>query len=209
MYCPNCGEKSLDDARFCGNCGKPLPTAEDPSWQQATVSTTGHRKVAIGRQDRLTGITSIVLIVLSFLPWVTLNLYVVNRSLSLPELLQTVANISSSVGDRIPDDMMVAVSAAAILFAAAWLFMVISLGYAAYRNLAKGNEEAIGYVATVVAALVVIVACFLLDASISQGSGSTFGVSISGIVTSTSWPWIAGVASIILLLVQSKRHFED
>lgn len=25
MYCPHCGDKNPDDARFCGNCGKPLP----------------------------------------------------------------------------------------------------------------------------------------------------------------------------------------
>lgn len=25
MYCPKCGEKNPDEARFCGNCGAPLP----------------------------------------------------------------------------------------------------------------------------------------------------------------------------------------
>jgi hypothetical protein len=28
MYCPSCGQKNPDDARFCANCGKPLPNMQ-------------------------------------------------------------------------------------------------------------------------------------------------------------------------------------
>ena len=31
MFCPKCGTKNADQARFCGNCGKPFTTAQQPS----------------------------------------------------------------------------------------------------------------------------------------------------------------------------------
>ncbi|QIA33763.1 zinc-ribbon domain-containing protein [Collinsella aerofaciens] len=30
MFCPACGTKNPDDARFCASCGKPLPQGGVP-----------------------------------------------------------------------------------------------------------------------------------------------------------------------------------
>jgi uncharacterized protein (TIGR00266 family) len=35
MYCPKCGTKNVDDARFCGNCGHALNQVQQPGPQQA------------------------------------------------------------------------------------------------------------------------------------------------------------------------------
>lgn len=29
MFCPNCGKKNPDDAKYCGKCGKPLPVYDE------------------------------------------------------------------------------------------------------------------------------------------------------------------------------------
>ncbi len=35
MFCPNCGAKNADQARFCGGCGRPLQAASSPPVQAA------------------------------------------------------------------------------------------------------------------------------------------------------------------------------
>ncbi|MDD4744876.1 MAG: AIM24 family protein, partial [Eubacteriales bacterium] len=35
MFCPNCGAKNADQARFCGGCGRPLQAAPTPPVQAA------------------------------------------------------------------------------------------------------------------------------------------------------------------------------
>ena len=32
MYCPNCGEENIDEAKFCKGCGKPMHGTPRPKW---------------------------------------------------------------------------------------------------------------------------------------------------------------------------------
>ena len=44
MYCPNCGTKLANDAKFCGNCGYNLRTAVQPA---ARVRDNDHTLIVI------------------------------------------------------------------------------------------------------------------------------------------------------------------
>lgn len=44
MYCPKCGEKNPDDARFCGSCGAPIPTSVAEAEKGREVEPTERRE---------------------------------------------------------------------------------------------------------------------------------------------------------------------
>ncbi len=41
MYCPKCGEKNPNDARFCGNCGAALPVSQSSAGAEANPARHG------------------------------------------------------------------------------------------------------------------------------------------------------------------------
>ncbi len=54
MFCQYCGSKLTDDARFCSQCGKPVPQDSDLAETQTTDD--GHRKsVAVASQGTASG----------------------------------------------------------------------------------------------------------------------------------------------------------
>ena len=40
MICPNCQSQVADGVRFCGSCGKPMPTTAPPAAAQAVTYPT-------------------------------------------------------------------------------------------------------------------------------------------------------------------------
>lgn len=50
MYCPNCGTKNPDDAKFCENCGAPMNAGQSSSGQTTQQASTSSAQQAAASQ---------------------------------------------------------------------------------------------------------------------------------------------------------------
>ena len=213
MFCPKCGHELEPNAAFCGNCGESVADvasstcrAPDPV-QENNSSSTSHdasaAQVSSVKPKHATGIVSIALIIISLLPWVSFDAYILRQSVSLPELFQLAARLSS-YESYFSSDAYMMLATVAVLLGFVWLIMVCVLVSAAYQSFRHGKETQAGYVTALLSVAVVLIGWGGIDASISQGSNSTLGVAVSGVVSATVWPWAAGIASVVMLVLQSK-----
>ena len=222
MFCPKCGHEIETHAVFCGNCGEPVADvvsldgaeregvspdrAPDsaPNSSSASVSYSAPTpQVSDTKFKHVTGIVSIALILASFLPWVSLDAYILRQSASLPELFQLAVRLSSYESFA-SSDAYIMLATVAVVLGFLWLIMVCMLGNAAYQSFRHSKETQAGYVTALLVVVVVLIACFGVDASISQGPTSMVGVTVSGVISATIWPWATGIVSIVMLSLQSK-----
>ena len=61
-FCPSCGKELNEEAKFCMTCGKPAITETPPMAAQVKQAPQPHSKAGRGRNLKIIGITSIVLV---------------------------------------------------------------------------------------------------------------------------------------------------
>jgi uncharacterized membrane protein YvbJ len=67
MFCPKCGEKNPEDARFCGKCGAPLPAgapsqASSSGYGISPASAAGDASSAIAPNVKVLGTIGAIVI---------------------------------------------------------------------------------------------------------------------------------------------------
>ncbi len=240
LACPRCGAEPEPGDAFCGTCGAALgvpgrsPRHSSIPMQQVRSSRERMLPSAVSHSrgsapdpaeridlkppkgvvsNKVAGAFDIIAILLTFMPWVGLNLYVWSGSYSLPGLIQlvfkannTAANYlgSSYTGSDVGGTIFVTV----ILVTAVWLSVVIALGGDAYACLSssrKGHSlgPLIGF--TCMAGTVIVI-CFVVDMALASEL-SKASLSVSGIVSATSGAWISlivGIAFLAYLRSKSK-----
>ncbi|MDM8289530.1 zinc ribbon domain-containing protein [Slackia piriformis] len=214
MFCSHCGKENADTSRFCGGCGHPLDPVESAAVDQRRTpgvapSNGGWQggcqpAPTMAKKSYVTGIACAVLALITLMPWVSLDVYFADTSQSLPGLAQLAVNYSEVAGYASDEAYGMLMVIGCFLFVM-WLITIGCLVYAAYQNFAKDKSFMCGYWANLTTVVVVIAICALADFSIAQQSGSTFGVQLSGIITATIWPWISGVASVVLIGMNARN----
>lgn len=211
-FCSNCGKQVPGESRFCPGCGtevrsaQPAPAspAAAPSPKKGTAKT-GVLGTEVGKARRIIGCMDVALIVLTLFPWVKINLYLWSGEYSLPSLIQLIGNAQSQASSLLGSywsgsEIGANVTMFVVVLALAWVGLVASLGFDAYSYFASGTRKfrSVGPVVAIVLALIVLVACFELDVTISGGSGS----GLAGMITATGWVWLTlGVAAVELIYI--------
>lgn len=240
LACPRCGaEPELGDA-FCGTCGAALrvpgrsPRHSSIPMQQVRSSRKGTIDSAVSplkgeapdlaeridlrpskgtASSKVAGVFDIIAILLTFMPWVSLNLYVWSGSYSLPGLIQLVFNVNNTAANYLGSSYASSNVNAIIIIVVAvvaliWLAVVISLGVNAYACFAAPQkkpslEPLIGFVFMSGA---VIAACFIADMTLAS-QFSKASLSVSGVISAVSGAWIGlivGIAFLAYLRSKSK-----
>lgn len=230
--CSRCGAESEPGDAFCGACGAAL-TASGRAPRHSSISVQEERSFregalpsAVSRSrvsapdpadridlkppkgaipNRVAGVFDVVAILLTFMPWVGLNLYVWSGSYSLPGLIQLVFKANNTAANYLGSsytgsDAGGTIFVTVIFVTAVWLSVVIALGrdaYVCFSSSLKGHSSGplIGFVCMAGA---VIVICFVVDMALASQL-SKASLSVSGIVSATSGAWISLIAGIAFL----------
>lgn len=95
MFCPKCGNKNIDEAQFCVECGAPLPScpqtsaAVQPAWTLASAPQTAGI------------VTGVVLVLSFFLPLVSLSASGFSYSMSAPDMTANGIGMRGLVGNYV------------------------------------------------------------------------------------------------------------
>lgn len=230
--CSRCGAEIEQGDAFCGMCGAPLTASERPprhgngSEREALSSRGGSAESAASRlkeiapdpasridlkplksaaPDRVGGIFDIIAILLTFVPWVGLNLYVWSGSYSLPGLIQIIFKANNTASNYLGSsytgsDVAGAIFVVVIIVAAMWVSVVLALATDAYARLSASRKKpSLGpLVGFVCMAAAVIAICFIADTALAS-QFSKASLSVSGIVFATLGAWISLIAGIAFL----------
>ena len=193
-YCTNCGTKLADDVSYCPHCGK---RAEDPGCETSgnsdsslseTRKTEDERMAPVSRPmrpRRIVGCLDIGLLVMSFLPWIAVDIQLWKDEFSLPELLRIMSNFqdaASSLFGTLYADSQVGQTILSILVGllAIWVLMIAFLGWDAYCYLVKREGCRVkGAVLAATIPLVVWIGSLAIDSNLGS----------IGIGRLTIWPW--------------------
>lgn len=154
----------------------------------------------MGQARKIVGALDVVLIVLTFFPWLNLDLYIWYGSYSLPGLIQLVGSFQSQASSwlgsyytssDISTDVLFMMGA----FIVMWFLMIILLARDAFSYFSgKKKFRKEGPWATCALTALILVGCFVLDSNISSNLG------VSGVITGTVWLWATLILSAVTLV---------
>lgn len=212
MFCPKCGASLGGGARFCSKCGHALPVgvqepAPVPSPQPVPVPQS------IPAPGGMFTIANIVLVAAAFLPWLSVNVYVVSGQFSLLDFGSTIFRIDdqlrSFMGPYYYSEYGTWVGLAAVVGVLMFFAMIITNGFDAISGLRGKRSSCAGFVVSLTCGIVALAATFAAQSMIGDVAGSYFGSSasaaLSGMVSATAWPWMVTLGSAMLLWLKAAR----
>lgn len=223
MFCPKCGAQIIEEATFCVECGwkvadRKASAGSAPHLTPSSVppSTTGYRKEpaaasAIGGGDsgsnrsKALGGVGIVLALLTFMPWISVNAYIVGDDYSLFDFVGLVMKLNESSGEMLyflagSTRSLGSITAITVALAVMWVATVALLVVNAVRVFQ--NKESWPAAFAFAAALALSVLIVIL------GAASTLGQA-SSVLSTTVWPWITLIASAACLVAQLYFNSKD
>lgn len=209
-FCSNCGKQVPDKSCFCPACGTEVKGAQSASVSPVAASSpkkasakTGTLGTEVGKARRIIGWMDVALIVLTFFPWVKINLYLWSGEYSLPFLIQLIGSTQNQASSLLGSywsgsDISANVTMIFGVLTLAWVGLVASLGFDAYSYLIskKRKFRTMGPIVSTVLTLLTLLICFGMDVTISGSSGS----GLAGVVTATGWVWLALGVSVVDLV---------
>jgi len=234
-YCYKCGAKLRDGAKFCQSCGArleggPGDVSSNISDAVANVATSASKVSGAvldgvknqGARIGLEGVSSVstmplvivdaaLLVVVTFLPWVSSYYAEAGSGLSLPALAKEGINYISALSqhstyayrygaDQLYQSAIGVLVLVSLVAGIGWLSSLASLYYDVKHDLrgersSGGGSKTVAGLAVIVQALVWIGVAYLK----SSLANDYFDVSyaLSGVVETTIWVWLSLVAGIV------------
>lgn len=196
MFCPKCGKKLREGAHFCPKCGKPV----------SPPSTKSESEIA-GRFSSDAIVTLIglaVLLLAEFMPMLNLNLYVVNGSYSMfdiIDIMNTLDEISGYSSGASTDSLGLLLALILGLFCI-WVIALVAAVFDIVCVLRKkktlsnvGAELSLLFGGS--ALIAIMVAKMSIGSSASQYLGSYASYATS-IISSTGWLWLLTILALCL-----------
>lgn len=227
--CWQCGANVEQGDAFCAMCGAVLtepeklprhgnvPVREARSSHEEETDSVALRSTdsaptpasridvkgsKVSSSKKIGAVFDIIAILLTFIPWVGLNLYVWSGNYSLPGLIQLVFKANNAASSYLgssyaSSNVSTNIFVAVVFVTLIWLAITISLGVDAYARLSASRKTSSSgpLISFVCMAGAVIVACFVVDMSLSSQL-SQASLSVSGVVTASSGAWISFVVGI-------------
>lgn len=229
MFCPKCGKSVADGAKFCPSCGNGLsargasvaqPTP--PRKQAVTESFDGaarHQfqqvkptpsasKAKAGRSINWGWILAagdVLLILLAFAPWVSLNVVMYSMQYSLLDLVTMAFRFNSLTSDFLGSSSG-AIAALGTVGCLLLILIVSLLAIDAYKRIKGDSFPVFAFVVAALFSTVAIVAIFVVDSAIASESSDYLGSSaLTGTIAPTLWVWVFLSLSVACMVVYMKR----
>ena len=211
MFCPKCGNQVPDEARFCPKCGNRFERARataasehsGESHAPSSMFSAGSAGSFFSNPARALCVADVALLLMTFLPWVTINVYIYSQQFSLLDLATQASRINDLASNYLgssyaTSDASSSLAGFAVMLMVAWLAMVATLAVDAVKRFKDGRGMSGAFIISAIVALLAICASMGVDADISKNMGSYMGSqAISGVIAPTIWPWVVLVAAIV------------
>lgn len=200
MYCSKCGEKLQEGSEFCSKCGNKVRTS-------VVVTQKTRPQSERGKYIRAFGLANVILLLLIFTPWLSVNAYVVTTQFSLLELCANASELSFNLQRFLGSSASQVTGALNMFFFFAFvmlLAMVVTNIADAFRYFIKGSGTISGFVSSLICSAFMIIAVLVSNAYISNSTSSYYATALSSIISTTLWPWIICLVSTVLIFVKVK-----
>lgn len=239
MYCKTCGKEIADGMRFCKNCGAPavqqsastqstslVPSSQpvvretvtpttspsQPSHARTSAQVVGSSKESTAQSNWTNWVAigaDILFILLTFTPWLVLNLVVWSDSFSLPEIVQLFGKVDDLLGDLgklySGSDVSNFMKGALLAYGIGWLVALWSFGEDAFKRITKKKFDApqkpMQY--AVGLAVWVIVVTMVINRVIASNIGIADIVSYTGV---QAIYFVGGIIGWIVLVIFGKTN---
>ena len=208
MFCSNCGKKVEDESKFCAECGHPVGSTMTSSYNRVgsnQIQKTQTQYQTMTRPEKNIGALTIMIIatlfsaISFFLPVVVMewDLFFVSgeNGFTLLDIASTFIEFYNS-GDSVEIFLAVVficIGISIIIGIAALVMVIGAINGGEGSSLQTANSVAAGF--SIVRFLIVLGFVCILEYEVS---GSIFA---GEYIAMTVWTWIAGVASLINLIV--------
>lgn len=215
MFCPKCGAKMPEGARFCSKCGATISVAPASAAVQAPVAPPkSTSSLSAADKGKLFAVGNAVLALAAFLPWLSINVYVFSGQFSLLDAsttaLRLLGQIESLVGSYAYNQYSGWILLAIIAFIAMTVAMVAGNAADAVSGFRGKGGSRVGAAISLCCAILIIVAAFIVGSMLRDMGGNYLGSSaaavLSGLVSTTMWPWAVAIGSGVLIWFRSRSR---
>lgn len=194
MYCIKCGEELEEKTKFCPSCGTQITQDDTLSKSTAIISKDTIYKVSATLSTsykKISAIIGVILILLTFLPWLKLNIFF---GLGEYTFFHTINMWVNAGGWDISYDLGW-FGLVLTIFVIFWIISIALLLTFCFK-VYKGEKVVLdGFLVMGIFSCLVIVGMYLADLYAVSFISEYYGVYSSGMFSTTPYPWIVAILS--------------